>query len=70
MAKEKKGGKFQQQVTVLCTQQQHRVEKVEELQAEAEKVTGIIQLVHKKVHDLETSVEKVMSEHVSFDLVE
>ena len=29
-----------------------------------------IQTVHQKVHELETSVEKVMPEHVNFDLVE
>ena len=38
--------RLQQQTTALCAQQQQREEKVEELQAEAEKVIGIIQPVH------------------------
>ena len=62
--------KLQQQMTVLRTQQQQCEEKVEELQAEVERVTGIIQLVHKKVCEVEELVEKVMPEHVSFDLLE
>ena len=35
--------KLQQQVIVMHTQQQHRAEKVEELQVEVEIVIGIIQ---------------------------
>ena len=70
MAKATKMRKLQQQMTMLCTQQQQREEKVEELQAEAERVTCIIQLAHQKVHEVATSVERVMSEHVSFDLLE
>ena len=55
---------------MLCTQQQHRVEKVEELQAEAKRVTSIIQPVHQKVHDATSSIQKIIPEHVSSDLVD
>ena len=46
----------------MSTQQQHREEKVEELQAKAETI--------KKVHDIVTPIRKVMPEHLGFDLVE
>ena len=42
IAKEKEMRKLQQQVTVLRTQQQHRADKVEEMQFEAERVKSII----------------------------
>ena len=46
MAKATEMSKLQQQVIVLRTQQQHHLEKVEEMQDEAKRVTGIIQPVH------------------------
>ena len=39
-------------MTVLCTQHQQREETVEELRDKAERVTGIIHIVHHKVHDV------------------
>ena len=42
MDKETEKKKLQQQVTMLHTQQQQRADKVEELQEEDERVTGII----------------------------
>ena len=50
MAKEMKMRKLQHKVTVSHTQQQHHVEKVKEMQNEAERVTGIIKRVNEKVH--------------------
>ena len=47
-----------------------REEKIEELQAEAERVIGIIHPVHQKVHEVAASIESNMLEHVSSDLVE
>ena len=41
--------KLQHQVTMLCTQQQQWEDKIEELQDEARKVTGIIHPIHQKV---------------------
>ena len=38
--------------------------------SEAERITGLIQPVHQKVHEVVTLVERNMPEHVSFDLVE
>ena len=72
MAKETKMRKLQQQMTILRTQQQQqqREEKVEELQAEAKRVTRIIQPIHQKVCEVAASVEKFMPEHVIFELVE
>ena len=70
MGKEMEMRKLQQQMTLLRTKQQQREEKVEELQVEAEKVTGIIQPVHQKVHEVVASIEKVLSKHVYSDLVE
>ena len=61
--------KLQQQMTVLCTQQEQHEEKVEELQAEVERVTCITQHVHQKVHDAVASVDKFMPKQVSFNLV-
>ena len=40
------------------------------MQAEAERVIGIIQRLHQKVCEAATSLERNMSEHVSSDLVE
>ena len=62
--------KLQQQVIVMRTQQQHRVEKVEELRAEVEIVIGIIQPIQQKLHEATASIEKVTPEHVSSDLME
>ena len=44
--------------------------KVNELQAEAERVTYIIQPVHQKVRQAAESAELTTSEHISSDLVE
>ena len=49
---------------------ERKEEEEEELQVEVEKVAGIIQHVHQKVHDIATPMERVMPEQVSFDLVE
>ena len=57
-------------MTVLCTQQQQREEKVKELQVEVERVTSIIHPIHQKVRNVVASIEKVIPKHVSFDLVE
>ena len=70
MAKEKEMRKLQKQVRVLRKQQQHYAEKVEELQAEAENVTGIIQYVHQKVNKAVTLIQKVVPELISSNLVE
>ena len=61
---------IQQQVSVLQTQQQQRTNKVVELQAEEERVMGIIQDVHKKMQQVADCVGLTMSKHASFDLVE
>ena len=55
---------------MLCTQQQHREEKVEELQAEAKRVTRIIQHVHQKLQEAIESIEKVILGHISSDLIQ
>ena len=65
MAKEIEIRKLQQQVIVLCKQQQHHADKVE-----AKRVTRIIQPVQQKVHEAVASVEKLTSKHVNSDLVE
>ena len=62
--------RLQQQTTVLHAQQQQHEEKVEELWAEAERVTGIIQFVHWNVHEVANRIESNMWENVSSDLVE
>ena len=61
---------MQQQTNVIHTQQQQCNEKITELQEEAERVTGIIHLVHQKVHDVAASFERNKLEHISSDLVE
>ena len=49
MAKATEMNKLQHQVMVLCTQQQQWEDKIEELQAEARRVIGIIHHIHQKV---------------------
>ena len=46
MAKAIEMRKFQQQVIMMCTQQQQHADKVEELQVEDERVTGIIKPIY------------------------
>ena len=70
MAKAKEMRKLQQQMAVMCTQQHHREEKVEELQDEVERVIGLIQLVHQNLCNTVESIEKFMPKHVIFDMVE
>ena len=60
---------LQQRTIVLHAQQQQHKEKIEELQAEEERVIGIIHPVHQKVREVSTSLETNMPKHVSFDLV-
>ena len=52
MAKAMEMRKLQQQITVLRTQLGHHEEKVEELQDEVERVTGITHHVNQKVCEL------------------
>ena len=62
--------KLQRQVTMLHTQQQYQVEKVEELQVEGKKFTGILQFVHQKVCKEEPFIEKVLLQHIISNLVD
>ena len=61
---------LQKQTTMLRAKQQRCEEKIEELQAEAKRVTRIIQPMHQKIHEVVASAESNMLEHVSFNLVE
>ena len=70
MAKQMEMKKLQQQVTVLHTQHQQRIDKVVELQDKAEIFTGIIHPVHQKVRKAVESIGSIILEHISFDLVE
>ena len=62
--------KLQHQVTVLCTQQQQWEDKIEELHAEAERITGIIHLVHQRVKQVVEASRLVPVERLSYDLAE
>ena len=62
--------KLQQQVMMLHMQQQQQDDKVEELQAEVERVIGIIQPINQKLHWEVEEKRLVPLEHLSFDLVE
>ena len=62
--------KLQQQVTMLCMQQQQMIDKVAKLQVEAESITGIIHPIHQRVRQAVEAAWIVMSEHLHSDLVE
>ena len=54
----------------MQTQKENTVKHRSNIKAEAEKVIGIIHPVHQKLCEVETSIERIMSKHVSSDLVE
>ena len=54
----------------MQTQQQKRTERVIELQAEVEKITGIIQLVHQKVQQVVELEIITTLKNISSELVE
>ena len=70
MAKDANMNKLQQQVAKLWTQHEQIKYCVTELQEEAKKVTGIIQISHEKVRQDFGSMGMTTSEHISSKFVQ